>query len=81
MGSQAFRGLRVLERGNADRRAYEIAGVYAFRGQACDAFAWLDRASQQRTGSLAALKLDPLIQKLHGDPRYGALLRKAKLTG
>ena len=73
--------LRSLEGGYADRKAYEIAGAYAYRGDADTAFAWLDRAYQQRMGSLANLKIDPLLQKLRGDPRYGALLRKAKLTG
>jgi tetratricopeptide (TPR) repeat protein len=73
--------LRVLERGYADRNAFEIAGAHAYRGDADTAFAWLDRAFQQKMGSLANLKIDPLFQKLNGDPRFGALLRKAKLAG
>ncbi len=79
--AESDRDLRTLEKSAADRKAYEIAGVYAFRGEADTAFAWLDRAFLQRKGSLALLKIDPLFQKLRGDPRYGALLRKAKLAG
>lgn len=79
--AESDRVLRTLEKSAAGRMAYEIAGVYAFRGEADTAFAWLDRAFQQRMGSLANLRTDPLLQKLRGDPRYGALLRKAKLAG
>jgi tetratricopeptide (TPR) repeat protein len=79
--SESDRALRMLEKSAAGRKAYEIAGVYAFRGEADAAFAWLDRAFQQRMGALANLKIDPLLQNLRGDPRYGALLRRAKLAG
>ena len=41
---------------------------------------WLDHAYLQTKGSLEALKVEPLFRKLHGDPRFGALLRKAKLA-
>ena len=71
--------LAALERGFADRKAYEIASVHACRGEADAAFAWLDRAYQQRKGSLGALKADPLLRKLRDDPRFDALLRKARL--
>jgi tetratricopeptide (TPR) repeat protein len=73
--------LRALERGHADGRAYEIAGAYAYRGEPDAAFAWLDRTSRQKMGSLVDLKINPLFQKLRGDPRFGALLQKAKLAG
>jgi tetratricopeptide (TPR) repeat protein len=78
---ESDQALGTLEQASADRKAYEIAGAYAFRGETDAAFAWLDRAFQQRMGSLASLKIDPLLKKLRGDPRYGALLRKAKLAG
>jgi tetratricopeptide (TPR) repeat protein len=79
--AESDRALQAFEKSAADRKAYEIAGVYAFRGEADLAFAWLDRAFQQRMGAIANLKIDPLLQKLRGDPRYEALLRKAKLDG
>jgi TolB-like protein/thioredoxin-like negative regulator of GroEL len=79
--AESDRALRTLEKSAADRKAYEIAGVYAFRGEADAAFAWLDRAFQQRMGVIGQLKIDPLLQKLRGDPRFDALLRKAKLAG
>jgi TolB-like protein/cytochrome c-type biogenesis protein CcmH/NrfG len=72
--------LGALERKYADRKAYEIASAHAYRGDAGTAFSWLDRAYQQRAGPLSALKVDPLFNKLHRDPRFSAMLRKAKLA-
>jgi TolB-like protein len=71
--------LGELERRFADTSGYSIAGVYAYRGEPDSAFAWLDRAHLRRKGDLADLKSDPFFDKLHGDPRFDALLRKVKL--
>lgn len=59
--------------------AFQIATVYAFRGQSDKAFEWLDRAYRQRDGGLLGLKLDPLLKTLRQDPRYTDLLRKMHL--
>jgi len=59
--------------------AYQIAAVHAWRGEPDPAFAWLDRARIQRDASLIYLKFDPLLRKLHGDPRYRAWLKEMKL--
>jgi serine/threonine-protein kinase len=72
--------LGELERGFANTNGYAIAAVHAYRGEADSAFAWLDRAYQQRKGDLSDLRVDPSFNELHGDPRFDALLRKAKLV-
>jgi hypothetical protein len=59
--------------------AYEIAKVYAFRNQSDEAFEWLDRAYAQRDPSLMATKVGPLLNSLHNDPRFVALLKKLNL--
>ena len=59
--------------------AYEIAQVYAFRNQSNEAFEWLDRAHTQRESGLILTKMDPLLNNLHGDPRYTAFLKKINL--
>jgi TolB-like protein/DNA-binding winged helix-turn-helix (wHTH) protein/tetratricopeptide (TPR) repeat protein len=59
--------------------AYQIAAVHAWRGETEPAFAWLDRARTQRDASLIYMKFDPLLRKLHGDPRYRAWLKEMKL--
>ena len=78
--SESDAALAALERGFADRRAYEIAAGHACRGEVDAGFTWLDRAYQQSKGSLGLLRSDALLRNLRGDPRFDALLRKAKLV-
>ena len=59
--------------------AYQVAGVYAWRGEKDKAFEWLERAYTQRDGGLESLKYDPFLGSLRSDPRYKAFLRKMKL--
>jgi serine/threonine protein kinase/Tfp pilus assembly protein PilF len=59
--------------------AYQIAEVYAFRGEADSAFQWLDRAFTQRDGGLTEIKGDPLMKNLEHDPRYLEFLKKMRL--
>lgn len=56
-----------------------IAEAYAWRGDADRTFEWLERAVRAREPEVARLKLDPLLRKIRGDPRYPALLRKMNL--
>jgi hypothetical protein len=58
---------------------YQVADVYAWRGEKAPAFEWLERSYSQQDGSLTTIKFDPLVDLLRGDPRYKALLRKLKL--
>jgi hypothetical protein len=59
--------------------AYQIAEVFAWRGETDQAFEWLERACRQRDGALTALKSDPLLKSLKADPRYRAILAEMKL--
>jgi TolB-like protein/Flp pilus assembly protein TadD len=59
--------------------AYQIAEVYAFRGEPDNAFEWLDRAYKQRDAGLPAIKTDPLAISLRHDPRYTVLLKRMRL--
>ena len=59
--------------------AFQIAEVYAFRGEADRAFEWLERAYAQRDSGLAEMKGDPLLKSLERDPRYAAFLKKMRL--
>lgn len=61
--------------------AYQIAQLYAFRGEIDAAFEWLERAYRQRDGGLAYfLKLDPHLATLHDDPRWPKFLEKMGLA-
>jgi TolB-like protein/Tfp pilus assembly protein PilF len=53
-----------------------IAGVYAYRGEADKAFVWLDKAVEYGDGGLGEIVTDNLFDKIHGDPRWLAFLRK-----
>src|SRR5262249_48133462 len=59
--------------------AFQIAEVYAFRGQSDKAFEWLERAYRQRDGGLMGLKIDSLLKSLRQDRRYADLLAKMHL--
>ncbi|HEY2534350.1 MAG TPA: TIR domain-containing protein [Xanthobacteraceae bacterium] len=64
---------------DAQDAAYQIAEVFAWRGESTKAFEWLERAYSQRDAGLVTVKADPLLKSLHADPRFDALLRKLKL--
>ena len=59
--------------------AYQVAQVYAWRGENDRGFEWLQRAYAQRDSALRNLKVDPFLRKLRDDPRYTALLKKMNL--
>jgi len=63
----------------ATTTAYQIAEVYAFRGETDRAFEWLERAYASRDSGLAQFKGDPLLKSLEHDPRYAAFLKKMHL--
>ncbi len=73
---------RDLERFTAESArfaAFQIAEIHAWRGEKDQALAWLERAYAQRDGGMTRLRTDPLLNSLHGDPRYRAILEKMKL--
>ncbi len=72
--------LRTLLTNYREEAAYQIAEVYAVRGQLDDAFAWLEKARTQKDAGLSAIKGDPLLKGLYSDPRYAALLKKMGLA-
>jgi serine/threonine protein kinase/Tfp pilus assembly protein PilF len=59
--------------------AYQIAQVYAYRGEVDQAFQWLSRARRQHDGGFLYVKTDLLLKSLRGDPRYAQLLKGLNL--
>ena len=57
-----------------------FAMLHAGVGEADAAFEWLDRAVEDRRGWLAYLKVEPLLDPLRGDPRFGRLLERMRLA-
>jgi adenylate cyclase len=64
---------------HATEAAFQIAEIYAWRGEQDQAFAWLERAYRQRDGGLSEIKTDPPLAGLRNDPRYKAFLQKMNL--
>src|SRR6266702_2478836 len=64
----------------AETAAYQIADVYAYRGDKDRAFEWLERARRQRDGGLSGMRRDPLLANLHGDARWDAFLHTMSLA-
>jgi TolB-like protein/DNA-binding winged helix-turn-helix (wHTH) protein/predicted Zn-dependent protease len=56
--------------------AYQIAEVYAFRGESAKSIGWLQRAYNQRDAGLPEIKTDPLLKNLRHDSRYTEFLQK-----
>jgi len=65
---------------DADGAACQIAEAYAYRGETELAFEWLERAYIQRDSGLSMMKIDPLLQRLHDDPRWQPFLKKMGLA-
>ena len=72
--------LAQLIKSSAETAAYQIADVYAYRGEKDRAFEWLERARQQRDAGLPGLRTDPYLANLRGDPRWNAFLRRMGLA-
>jgi TolB-like protein len=62
-----------------DRLAYQIAEVYAVRGETDKAFEWLQIAFDNQDAGTLSLLVDPLLRGLRDDPRYKSLLAKLGL--
>jgi serine/threonine-protein kinase len=59
--------------------AYQIAEVYALRGEKDKAFEWLQTALDDRDAGMLGLSADPLLRGLRDDARYKNLLAKVGL--
>ena len=68
-----------IDRQGSGRFAFQIAEVYAFRGESDKAFEWLDRAYAQRDSGLTQIKGDPLLKNIEHDLRYIAMLKRMRL--
>lgn len=78
---EAEAALSRLEAASRDRYvpAMAPAMVYVGLGDRERAFAWLERAYEERSNRLAYLRLEPVWRDLHGDPRFDRLLERIGL--
>jgi serine/threonine protein kinase/tetratricopeptide (TPR) repeat protein len=78
--AESREALRKLEEHYAVDAAYQIGAIYAAYGEVDTALTWLERARDQRDSGLAGMQHEPVFRPLHGDPRWGDLLRTIGLT-
>ena len=71
--------LEALIAGHSDDMSFQIAAVYAFRGDADKAFEWLDRAYEQQDPGVMAIIDNPFTRELQSDPRFAAFCQKVGL--
>ena len=57
----------------------EYVTVYTRLGDKEQAFAWLNKAIQERNGFVFEVKVNPIYDRLHDDPRFQDLLQRAGL--
>ena len=76
---ESQRALEELIAKHAHEQAYQIAEACAWRGEKAPAFQWLERAYRQRDGGASLVKFAPMLNSLHADPRFKALLHTLKL--
>jgi len=62
-----------------DILAYQIAEIYAWRGETEKAFEWLEISFDNHDTGLLALRGDPLLRGLRNDPRYERVLTRLGL--
>ncbi|HEY0745279.1 MAG TPA: tetratricopeptide repeat protein [Steroidobacteraceae bacterium] len=60
--------------------AYDIGLVYAGLGWSDQAFEFLYKAYEERSGWLTYLKVEPRLDNLRSDPRFKTLLERVKLA-
>ncbi|MEK6334749.1 MAG: hypothetical protein AABM67_07360 [Acidobacteriota bacterium] len=80
--SEADSVIKELEKRHADRQAdgRDLVVVYAGLDDREKAFAWLEKAFEDRSVFLVFLKLEPLMESLHSDPRWSALERRVGIS-
>jgi Flp pilus assembly protein TadD len=59
-----------------DKLAYQIAQVYAVRGEKDKAFEWLEISFDTHDTGMLGLLVDPLLRNLRDDPRYQTFVAK-----
>lgn len=64
---------------HADEAQFQIATVYAWRGEKDSAFTWLERSYVGHDGGLIEVKTEPLLRSLRGDSRYAQFLQEIKI--
>ena len=72
----ADEALNALIAGQSNDMSFQIATVYAFRGDADKTFEWLEQAYKKQDPGVMAIVDNPFTRELRSDPRFGAFCKK-----
>jgi len=56
-----------------------IAYIYIYLGNKDQAFAWMEKGVQERSGQILWLRIEPLFDPLRSDPRFDEMVRRMGL--
>ena len=73
------RALQELIKNWSSSWSFQIAQVYAFRGENDSAFNWLEKAYENHDSAIPSAPTDPLLVGLHDDQRWEKFLYKLSL--
>ena len=74
--TESIEALRALIEKYADLATFQIAEAHALRGEADEAFRWLERAYTLKDSGLSDLKASPRLRSLHEDARWAPFAEK-----
>ena len=74
-----MRAAEEYDKKHGDMPVAAMVFTYSSLGNKDRAFAWLNKAVEQRSWVIIYLKADPVWDPLRSDPRFGALLRRVGL--
>jgi len=77
--AQSDAALQQLIKENADDGGSQIAQIYAQRGDADQAFKWLEHARASGDGGVAEMRGTPFLLRYRDDPRFIAMARELGL--
>jgi tetratricopeptide (TPR) repeat protein len=77
---EARERLRTLSPDIRARTPYFVAALFAAVGEPDSAFDWLGRAYASHQTDIVSMKIDPMMDPLRNDPRFGRLLAKIGLA-
>ncbi len=72
----ADEALNALIAGHSNDMSFQIATVYAFRGDADKTFEWLEQAYTKQDPGVMAIVDNPFTRELRSDPRFSAFCKK-----
>lgn len=71
---------RLMQRRDGYVSPMRMASLNTRLGNKDEAFVWLDKAVNERASGIPALKIDPVYDSLHSDPRFAKLLQRMNIA-